>query len=235
MPTTSTFGLPFPASTDPFNVPTDMQALAQALEAFLVPVGTILHTIRSTAPSGWLFHNQTIANADTTFPALWAVAPASWKSGSSLVIPNLADSVLIQQAATPLGATGGANSRTIGSANLPPHTHAIDHDHAAFTSAAGSAHNHGVTDPGHTHTIAARENPVSGSLGSLGLSNAGGTITTRTSDSQTTGISTQNESAHTHSIDVPAFTGASGNGGFAGTALDTTPKHLAVNLMIKAA
>lgn len=144
MPTTPTFALPYPASTDPFNVPSDLQALASAVEQYLVPVGSVLATIRATAPTGYLFHNQAVASADTLYPALWAIAPAAWKSGTTLNIPNLADSVLIQQGVTALGATGGANSRTIASGNLPVHTHVMDHDHPAVTSASGSSHSHAI-------------------------------------------------------------------------------------------
>lgn len=225
MPTTPTFALPYPASTDPFNVPTDLAALASALEAFLVPVGTILHTLRSSAPSGWLFHNQTVAAADSLYPALWAVAPASWKSGSSLVIPNLADSVLMQQSTTALGATGGANSRTIANSQLPPHVHTIDHDHASVTTSDPGNHQH--NDNSGTGDWIMTD--ITASSGTLDLHDGGSGLGY--------GITsvTAAAGAHTHTVDLPNFSGASGNGGFPNAALDTTPKHLAVNLMIKAA
>jgi microcystin-dependent protein len=224
--------------------------LAAAVQSLLVPAGALMPYVGAAAPTGWLLHNQTVAGANTLYPALWAVAPASWKSGTSLVIPNLSDVVLAQTggSAAALGALGGAMTVTLVEANLPPHahtiahTHSIDHDHGAFTSAAGSPHSHTVTDTGHTHTIAARENPVSGSAGSLGLSNAGGTITTRTSNGAVTGISIDNESAHTHSIDVPNFigtsgaasSGSSGNGAGTSTAVTVRPRHLGVNVILKA-
>jgi microcystin-dependent protein len=225
MPTTPTFALPYPAATDPFNVPTDLQALATALEAYLVPVGTILHTLRSSAPSGWLFHNQTVTSADTLYPALWAVAPASWKSGTSLVIPNLADSVLIQQSTTSLGGTGGANSRTIANSQLPPHVHAITHDHASVTTSDPGNHQH--NDNSATGDWIMTD--IGASSGSLDLHDGGSAL-----GYGVTSV-TAAAGAHTHTVDLPSFVGASGDGGFPNAALDTTPKHLAVNLMIKAA
>jgi hypothetical protein len=47
------------------------------------------------------------------------------------------------------------------------------------------------------------------------------------SGSNSVGGAMANESAHTHSIDVPAFTGASGNGGFANTAFSILPLYVA--------
>ena len=53
--------------------------------------------------------------------------------------------------------------------------------------------------------------------------------------SSTTGLSvTSTNSGHTHTIDVPNFTGSSGNGGFANTAMTITNAHLAINFQIKA-
>jgi hypothetical protein len=46
--------------------------------------------------------------------------------------------------------------------------------------------------------------------------------------------SIDNESAHTHSIDVPALTGSSGNYGTASpTAVDIIPPYLSLNYIIK--
>lgn len=234
-----------PVATDPMNAATvphatqhaNLNDAVEALEAKVgadssavssshdyklarlsTPAGMLAFTIASSAPTGWVFHNQTITNADSTYPALWAVAPAGWKSGTSLVIPNLANAGLMQHGVTSLGSTGGANSRTIASANLPTHTHAIDHDHASFnTSTAG----------GHNHT--SNYSKLTGSdpeiLTGVVLAESLGTGAT---------IGDAGSGTHLHAINVPNFTGSSGNGGFANTALDTTPLHLAVNVIIKA-
>lgn len=211
----------------------------------IIPAGTISSTIAVNAPSGWLFlQGQTVANASTTYPDLWSVVPAAWKSGSSLVLPDMTDAALVQTggSAAAVGALGGSMTTTIASGNLPTHTHAIDHDHASFTSGAGSAHNHGITDPGHTHNDSSATGDwlmtdITASVGLLDVHDGGSSLgysTTAATASATTGITTNNESAHTHSIDVPNFTGNSGNGGFANTAMTTRPRHLGVNVMIKA-
>lgn len=68
--------------------------------------------------------------------------------------PNLSDR-FVRAKVTGAGATGGADTMA--------HTHAIDHDHAAFTSATESGHTHAIdhdhasftsaTESGHTHAI----------------------------------------------------------------------------------
>jgi hypothetical protein len=119
--------------------------------------------IWSSAPEGWLLFGATYTTADVLYPDLWAVAPAAYKSGTSLVLQSV-DGRAIMGGGT-LGATGGANTHTLITANLPAHAHAVTHNHAAFDSAPGGVahthaidHNHAATtsDPGgvaHTHAI----------------------------------------------------------------------------------
>jgi hypothetical protein len=57
------------------------------------PVGTVRTTVRTTADDGWLLFNQTVLNAQSIYPALWAVVPTGYKSGSSLVLPTRPDHV----------------------------------------------------------------------------------------------------------------------------------------------
>lgn len=182
-----------------------------------LPAGFVGATIASSAPSGWVFHNQTISNCNTLYPYLWAAAPASWKSGTSLIIPNLTDKVLVQQGTTALGATGGSSSVTIASANLPPHVHDMTHTHA-----------NGTTDTTGAHTHEERYiNTVSANAGTYSMMRPYGW----------SGTSQQGPSSgnHSHIVYVPQWAGNTGNGGFANTAL-TLPvaPHLGVNIMIKA-
>lgn len=221
--------------------------LATALSNLLVPAGTVAFTIASSAPTGWLFHDQAVAGCDSTYPDLWSKAPAGWKSGTTLNIPDLTDMAIMQAGTTVLGATGGANSVTIAETNLPAHTHSINHDHAAVTSGAGSAHTHsfsGTTssDGSHTHepydTSTDFVSQVAGG-GSVFASGSGVSVaaagTTASSGAHTHTVSgtTGSEGVHTHSVDVANHTGSSGSVG-SGTALATTPAHVAFNIMIKA-
>lgn len=207
----------------------------------IIPAGTISSTIAVNAPSGWLFlQGQTIANASTTYPDLWSVVPAAWKSGSSLVLPDMTDAALVQTggSAAAVGALGGSMTTTIVSGNLPVHTHSIDHDHAsASTSTTDTSHTHsGTTD---ATTQAATQGLAGGSTAgfqtSLSLNNAVSSTANLSSHTHTftTGAMSTN-STHSHTVDLPSFTGNSGNGGFANTAMTTRPRHLGVNVMIKA-
>jgi hypothetical protein len=60
-------------------------------QSALVPAGAIMETLWTTDPLGFLrLDGRTIVNGQTLYPALWAVAPGGWKSGSSLVLPTQA-------------------------------------------------------------------------------------------------------------------------------------------------
>lgn len=95
----------------------------------MVPTGSIVMGIWATSQPGFLLlDGSAIASASTLFPELWAVAPASWKSGTTLNLPNMSDRFARGVTGTP-GATGGANTHTLAAVNLPPHSHTIAHDH----------------------------------------------------------------------------------------------------------
>jgi hypothetical protein len=120
----------------------DYAHLAAEVEATLVPAGTIRATVNTSADTGWLLFDQTVVDAETEYPALWAVAPAAWKSGADLVLPDVDDTVLmaIGSLAT-IGAINGSNTSTA----LIAHTH------------TGAAHTH---DAGASIKVA--EDPATG-------------------------------------------------------------------------
>lgn len=82
-----------------------------------------------------LCYGQTITNAQTTYPVLWSMIPAALKSGSSLLVPQMAGRVPVGRddmsgsdagntsIANTIGATGGARTYTLLAANMVPHTH----------------------------------------------------------------------------------------------------------------
>lgn len=202
--------------------------LASAVQDLLIPAGTVAATVKSTADTGWLLLNgATVTNAQSTYPSLWAVSPAAWKSGSSLVLPNLAGRTLFGQGTTTLGATGGSNTITIGESNLPPHAHTITHSHTGSAS---------ISDPGHSHAQSGNNGgsgfpyriPGSGS-DDVYNSGSGVSVTWHVNPgtaSATTGISA--------SVTVNQHTGSSGNGNGTTAAITVTNAHLAVNYQIKA-
>jgi len=210
--------------------------LATAVQNLLVPAGTISATVSATEADGWKFMGQTLTNAETLYPSLFTVAPAGWRTGTApnrnLVLPSITDKTLFQAGTTTLGSSGGSNTVTIASGNLPTHVHSIDppsttvsvtvNDNTVdrvtrLTSEVANGYATGIS-PGSTGT-----GLLAGSAG-YGVSNT------------TFGMSVSHETEHTHtasgSVDIAAFNSA--NGGFANTALTITNAHLAVNYQIKA-
>jgi microcystin-dependent protein len=105
--------------------------LATALQAFLVPVGTISAYAGATAPTGWLLCNGTSTTGYTALAAL---------VGSTT--PDLTGHTLVGKGAAPFD--GILLSKLGSTTSTAAHTHGIDHDHASFTS--------GNDSPDHTHT-----------------------------------------------------------------------------------
>jgi len=189
--------------------------LASAVQSLLIPAGTIAATVKSTADTGWLLlSGQTITSADSTYPSLWSAAPASWKSGTSLILPNLANRTLFQAGTTTLGATGG--SATIAEANLPSHVHTVNPPNT----------NVSISDPGHNHSVTNGTSVVrqdGGGDAKLTANSSYGPYNTYTVSnvSNTTGISA--------TVDIAQF-----NSGSVGSGTAYYQPHLAVNYQIKA-
>lgn len=201
--------------------------LAAAVEAFLVPVGTITAYAGTSAPTGWLMCDGTAVSAGT-YPTLHGLVGGN--------TPDLRGRFPLGDNAT-LTLLGTGGSTTIAEENLPAHTHAIDHNHASVTSTGQSqSHNHTVTlnDPGHSHTIAADLlGPVESSVPvNLDvLYNANNAVSTNSATTGITVSSVGNASQdHTHNVDLPNFTGTSGSTG-SGTAY--FQPYLVVNFIIK--
>jgi hypothetical protein len=56
--------------------------------AALLPAGSIVETLWTTDPTGFLLlDGRTIPNGATAYPALWAVAVV-WQSGTDLILPT---------------------------------------------------------------------------------------------------------------------------------------------------
>lgn len=130
--------------------------------------------------------------------------PSGWKlcDGTSGT-PNLVDRFIVGAGSSyTVGAIGGANSVTLTESQIPVHTHTV-----TATSSAAGAHNHTLSDPGHSHTIAA----VQETGGGVFNGGAYGSTVTRSTSSVTTGISIGAVGDHTHTITATA--GNAGSGG----------------------
>lgn len=93
----------------------------------ILPTGTILNYAGSTAPSGWLMTDGT-AVSRTTYANLFAVIGTTYGAGNGSTtfnLPNIGDRMIRGKGSTyaTLGGTGGADTQTLVTGNLPDHTH----------------------------------------------------------------------------------------------------------------
>lgn len=179
----------------------------------VVPAGTPLMWLFPTLPSGGLvwIEGQAILNCNTTYPALWAAAPAGWKSGTTLNMPNMRGRIPIMQdtAQTEFDTlldTNGAKEVTLGKNNIPTHTHTMDHNHAAVTATVSGAPVYIDTD--NIQTGVTPRNIVAG---------GGGTPL---------------------QVDLPSYSGSTGNGlvdglNFPATPFSNMPPYIVVNFIMK--
>lgn len=91
------------------------------------------------------------SGAVNAVPAGWALCDGT--NGT----PDLRDKFLVGAGNTyAAGAAGGAASVTLATANLPAHNHGVTdpgHGHSLALSDPGHGHGHGVSDPGHGHGV----------------------------------------------------------------------------------
>jgi microcystin-dependent protein len=204
----------------------------------------------SSIPTGWLACDGT-AVSRTTYVDLFTAIGVTFGGGNGSTTFNLPD----MRSRMPigvgagtgltnrtLGGSGGGETKVINSANLPTHTHSIDHDHPATSSGTESAdHAHSGSTGGisanHIHAVgfnfiarAAGSSAFAGSDGAFTFSMNSGTVSSDHGHSFSTG---GRNTAHSHSTDLANFTGSSGNGGFANNPLDVVNPFLAFNFIIK--
>ena len=142
----------------------------------------------SSAPSGWLICNgQAISR--TTYAALYAVIGTIYGVGdgsTTFNIPNLVNKTV--RGSNSLGKTGGADTVTLSTANMPAHTHGVGtlatnntgaHTHNIRTegtdshgnnSVAGGFYNPDMTRS--TESAGAHTHTISGSTASVGSGSA---------------------------------------------------------------
>ena len=237
-----------------------MAKLAAAVINRLIPAGVMCFDIGASAPAGWINHNQAIENANTLYPDLWNRVPASWKVGTTLNVPNLTDTLLAQTggSAAALGVIGGSMTSQLIANNIPPHNHAYTHDHPPVQSSTEDAsHYHGVNiNTGYDllgDHLATRKLTLSdGDFVSGIATNAGSTPImqmntglaaplagmsmgyTALHQHNVSGNTGTQSALHTHVTDIPSHTGVTDNNTGTGAAFTTRPRHLGVNVIIKA-
>lgn len=125
----------------------------------------------TTPPSGWIFCDGS-SYSTSLYPDLFAVIGYSYGGSSgTFIVPDLCDRMPrgAGTVTTTLGVKAGANTVTIGAANLPNHTHSAgsiavanhsDHSHllngagAVANSTDGANHYHGTDAHSHSASLA---------------------------------------------------------------------------------
>jgi microcystin-dependent protein len=189
--------------------------LAAALQAFLVPVGTIAMYGGASAPTGWLLCDGT---STTGYTALAAIVGAN--------TPDLRGRFAIgDNASLTLLGTGG--SATIAEANLPSHTHTFSATSGSSTTgitlSTTGAHVHTINGEGFVANVQDVLNGDGQRVLESDLSTSASTEDTASAGDHT---HTVTDSGHTHSV-----SGTTGNGSGSGTAY--YQPYLVVNYIIK--
>lgn len=210
-----------------------------------LPAGIIHPYAGSTVPDGYLFcHGQEVLIS--TYPALYAAITSAGTvfpygantNGSGGVgtthfrIPDLKGDVVVGRSTSgtfqTLGGIGGAESTSLTVNHIPQHNHSINHDHASFNTADGGTHRHiyFMDDGAGIYGPATRYNTIQYDATSSDAGN-GGFFYTQTGNALFDGT-------HNHAIDVPAFTGTSGNYGTATvTPVSALQPYMVLNYIIK--
>lgn len=192
------------------------------------PVGSITDYIGTVAPPKWLvMEGQTIVGGQSLYPSLWAILPASMKSGANIIMPdtrgrmtvglNTADSLFDL-----IGDTGGSKDAVVGTHfhgqithqhTGPNHQHSgTNHTHGPGSLVANAVANHQHTiNHDHPSFYTDPENAINifaytwNGGGAYNVNLTGGPYNPSLIDTALIN--------HQHMIDVPNFTGWSGENG----------------------
>ncbi|ACZ29558.1 Tail Collar domain protein [Xylanimonas cellulosilytica DSM 15894] len=173
-----------------------------------------------TVPPGWLEHNGA-AVSRTTYPALFAHYGTTYGAGDGSTTFNLPNAKgrtpvgldTAQAEFNAVGKTGGAKTHTLSTAEMPSHTHtsaahthSINHDHAAVTSSSAGSHTHGSSTSGITDRAYFARGSAPASSATVGTNG----VTPGPWD-YVVSSTLASAGAHTHTVDLPSFSGTSGS------------------------
>ncbi len=215
--------------------------LAGEIKLFASVSDTVINNLGSMTYAGgtryyWLACNGQAVNR-TVYDDLYDVIGTSFGTGNGSTTFNVPDlrgrvpvgddtmagstATRMPDSADNIGNSGGTTTETIGTANLPEHTHTINHGHTASgTQVVGHIN--------HRHTYAADQ---------LGNGTHGGSGSTYGTGPRSVTAYTGYYQNPDHTIDfsnatIVSHSGDSGNGGFANTALNNLQPYLVIGSYI---
>jgi microcystin-dependent protein len=184
--------------------------------------GDLKWTAKVAAPAGWLIANGQ-AVSRSSYAALFAAIGTIYGTGDGTTTFNLPDYtgrfMLGVDADHPAGSSGGSETKTLAIANMPAHTHTINHDHGAFgaTTAAAGAHDHATSSSDDTTAVDSAHFKRAGTNGAAVNNNL---------------VGTAGAHAHTLTINTPAFAGDSGSVGN-GQPFNAMPPYTTATPLVK--
>ena len=199
-----------------------------------VPAGSIQMWATATAPSGYVLCNG-VAISRTLYSTLFSVIGTTFGVGdgsTTFNVPNYQGVMPIGSNGTyALASTGGAASTTLGTTNLPSHTHTFSGTVSSTGSGITSSGNAAISDPGHNHASGWSAGG-GGSSAYIRAQNTSPEVNVVFTSTAVTGIT---DSGHTHGFSVNSSGTASGttDGTGSGTAFTNLPPYLGINFIIK--
>ncbi len=120
----------------------------------LSPIGAITMYAGATAPTNWLLCNGATLSQAAPYDKLFAILGAAFNVGTvaadKFMLPNLQTRFPVG-ALNNVGATGGAATVTLDTTMIPAHQHGV----------GDPGHTHTITQTAHTHTDAGHTHPAS--------------------------------------------------------------------------
>ena len=208
------------------NPTSDRHAAPKEYVDAIQPVGMIVDFAGAAAPSGWLLCDGTVVN-QSEYPALFAVCGATFNTGgeggTQFRLPDFTDRSSVGTGANAVGTTGGnadvmAHNHTASggshSHTSAAHTHDLrSHTHTGAAHVHSIAHDHGAantaSDGDHWHSQLNTYGPDSNMLRNLQHGDPINTLTTAGYAQYKVSVSALG-SEHSHSFNMPAFSGNSG-------------------------
>ena len=201
----------------------DNDAVNVAQLSNTTPAGTITMYGNAVAPSAWLLCDGA-EYSRAAYSVLFAVIGTSYgvgDGGTTFNVPNM--SAKFPYGGTP-GSTGGSNDAVVVS-----HDHSLDHDHPSVNTSEIAAHQHLGLYVGADNSYATEV--LRGGAVAFGGSSVNGS-TTDTGFAGQGRYQTGEGGAHSHSVDLPIYSGNTGSEGVSGTDLNR-PAFVGVTFIIK--